>query len=88
MITYEIELPTSGKKVGFNLLDDEDFKITCITDTIPNSRAGHQLPSQDKRNLWIVAINGEEPIISQGVLYELNRHQTPRENPRSISVYA
>ena len=41
---YEIELPPLGKKVGFNLLDDEDFKIPYITDTIPNSPAGHQLP--------------------------------------------
>ena len=27
MITYDIELPPSGKKIGFNLLDDEDFTI-------------------------------------------------------------
>ena len=40
--------------------------------------AGHQLPSQAKRNVWIVAINGEEPITDQGVLDALNRHQTPR----------
>ena len=36
IITYEIELPSSGKKVGFHLPDDEDFKIPYITDTIPN----------------------------------------------------
>ena len=45
IITYDIELPTSGKKIGFNLLDDEDFTIPYITDTIPNSPAVHQLPS-------------------------------------------
>ena len=27
--------------------------------------------------MWIVDINGEEPITEQGVLDELNRHQTP-----------
>ena len=57
IITYEIELPPCGKKVGFNLLNDEDFTIPYITDTTPNSPAGHQLPSQAKRNVWIVAIN-------------------------------
>ena len=36
MLTYEIELPTSENKVGFNLLDDEDFTIPHITDTTPN----------------------------------------------------
>ena len=68
MITYDIELPPCGKKVGFNLLDDEDFTIPYITDTTPKFPAGHQLPSQAKRNVWIVAINGEEPITDQGVL--------------------
>ena len=78
IITYYIELPPSGKKVGFNLLDDEDFTIPYITDTIPNSPAGHQLPSQAKRNVWIVAINGEEPSTAEGVLDKLNSYQTTR----------
>ena len=51
MITYDIELPPSGKRIGFDLLDDEDFTIPYITDTIPNSPSGHQLPSQAKRNV-------------------------------------
>ena len=57
IIAYDIELPTSGKKIGFNILDDEDFTIPYITDTIPNFPDGHQLPSQAKQNVWIVAIN-------------------------------
>ena len=44
IITYGIELPPSVNKVGFNLLDDEYFTITYITDTTPNSPADHQLP--------------------------------------------
>ena len=43
IITYDIELPPSGKKIGFNLLDNEYFTIPYITDTIPNSTAGNQL---------------------------------------------
>ena len=78
IITYEIELPTSGNKIGFNLLDDEYFTIPCITDTIPNSPSGHQLPTQAKRNVWIISINEEDHITSQGTLDELNLHQTPR----------
>ena len=75
IITYDIELPPSGKKICFNVLDDEYFTIPYITDTIPNSPAGCQLPSQAKRNVWIVSINGEEPITDQSVLDELNPHQ-------------
>ena len=77
-ITYEIELPPSGRKFGFDLLDDEYFTIPSITDTIPNSPAGHQLLSQDKQNVWIVPINEENPITDQGALDELNSHQTSR----------
>ena len=47
------------------------------TNTIPNSPAGNQLTSQDKRNMWIIAINGEEPITAQGALDYINLHQTP-----------
>ena len=57
-LTYEIELPPYEKKIGFSLLDDEDFTILYVTDIIPNSPAGHQLPTQAKLNAWIIAING------------------------------
>ena len=45
IITYEIELPPSGNKVGLNLLNDEDVTIPYITDKITNSSAGNQLPT-------------------------------------------
>ena len=59
ILTYEIELLTSGKKIGFNLFYDEYFTIPYVTDTIPNSPAGHQLPELAKKNVCIVSINGE-----------------------------
>ena len=43
---YEIELTPAGKKIGFNLFYDEYFTIPYVIDTIPNSPAGHQLPTQ------------------------------------------
>ena len=78
ILTYEICLPSSVKKDGFNLMSDEYFTIPSITDTIPNSPVVHQLPTQAKRKFWIIAINGEEPIIAQGAFDELSRHQNPR----------
>ena len=56
-LTYEIELPPSENKVGFNLLDDEDITIPCINNTIQTLPAGHQLPTQSKLNVWIIDIN-------------------------------
>ena len=38
--------------------------------------------------MWIVAINGEESITAQGVLDEINSHQTPRGNQISRLAYA
>ena len=78
ILTYKINLPPSGKKICFYLLDDEYFTVPYVTDTIPNSPAVHQLPTQAKRNVFIFDINVEEPIISQGELDELNCHQNPR----------
>ena len=43
-----MELPPAGNKIGSNLLDDEDFTILYVADTIPNSPAGHQPPTQAK----------------------------------------
>ena len=30
IFTYTIQLPTTGKKIGFNLMDDDDFTIPYI----------------------------------------------------------
>ena len=58
-------------------MDDEDFNIPYVTDTMPNSPPGNQLPSQAKINVWIIAINGEDPITAKGALDEINCHQIP-----------
>ena len=82
IITYEIEFPTSGNKFGFNLLDDKDSTISYIIDTIPKFPDGRQLPTQAKRNVWIISINVEEPITYQGAFGEIKRHQNPRGNSK------
>ena len=46
MITYEIELPPDGNKIGINLLYDKYFTIPYVTGTTPNSPSGNQLPTQ------------------------------------------
>ena len=76
-ITYEIELPPSGNKIGFNLLNYEEVTISYVTDTIPNSPVDRQVPAQANNNVYIVDNNREEPITSQGALDELNIHKTP-----------
>ena len=88
ILTYDIYLPPTGKDIGFNLLDDEDFTIPYVTDTIKSSPAGHQLKTQDKKKMLIFSINGEEPITAIDALDELNFHKTPRGKSKvSISQF-
>ena len=39
-------------------MGDEDFTIPYVADTIPNSPDGCQIPTQSKRNVWIIAVIG------------------------------
>ena len=89
MMTYETYLPISWEKIGFNLMDDEDFTTSYIIDTIQNSSADHQLTKQDNKNLWIIVIYGgisnnrtKEQLMNPGTI---RLHVV---NPGSISVYA
>ena len=52
VLTYEIVLPPDERKAGFNLLVDEDFIIPFVINTISSSPSRHQLPTQDKKNMW------------------------------------
>ena len=61
-------------KLVFNLLDNADFIISDVINKIPNSPAGHQLPTQSKKNVWIIDINGKDPIIYQVAIDELHHH--------------
>ena len=57
---------------------NEYFTIPYVIDTIPNSTAVHQLPTQAKKKFCIIAIDGEDPITTQGAIYGIKFHQTPR----------
>ena len=76
IINYELELPPSGNKIGFNLLYNYDFTTPYIINTIPNSPSGYQLPTQTKKNVCIIDINGEEPIIENISLDVIQHYQT------------
>ena len=70
MIQYEIDLPTEEDKIGFTIMDDDEFTIPYIIDTITNSLEGHQLLSHANENFWIIDINGEGPITTKVALDE------------------
>ena len=68
-------------------MDNEDLKISYITDTIPSLPASHQLPDQAKRSVLIIAIKREAPNTDQGAIDKINHYQTPHgESNVNISI--
>ena len=56
-IAYKLELPPTENKI-LKFLDDEYCTIPYVIYIIPNSPYGHQLPTQAKKNMLKIAING------------------------------
>ena len=76
VLAYDIDLSTPGSKVGFNLMDYDEFIITNIIDTIANYPPGHQILTQAKKNVCIIAINGDKTVITKGLIDEIKRYHT------------
>ena len=57
ILSYEIELPFYGNKIGFSLLDAEIFTTPSVIDTIPKTPAIHKLTTQYIKYIFIIAIN-------------------------------
>ena len=55
-----------GKKISLTLLDDEDFTIPYVINKTLHSPAVHKILTQAKKKVWIISINGENTITSQG----------------------
>ena len=88
IITYVIELPPDGKKIGINLLDDAYFTTPYIIDTIQNSPASNELPTHSHKSICIININGEDTITNKGSLDELHSYHTPQCKSRvNIILY-
>ena len=86
--TYEINLPSAGKKIGFNLLDDEYFTIPYVINTITNSPVGHQLPTQAKKMCGLLLTIKRSLSLLNAHLINPSTIIIYVENPRSILVYA
>ena len=82
VLAYDIDLSTPGSKVGFNLMDYDEFIITNIIDTIANYPPGHQILTQAKKIVCIIAINGDKTVITKGLIDEIQRYHTQHSNKK------
>ena len=64
-----------SKKIVINLMDDDDLNITYILYNIPNYPSVHQLPSQANNNLYVLKMDGEEPITAKCAPEDIRLHQ-------------
>ena len=87
ILVCEIELRPAENKTGFDLLDDKEFTIPFVNDTILNSPAGHQLLAQARKNVWIVAINYNSTSHLKVNLMNSSAIRINVGIPRSVSVY-
>ena len=87
ILVCEIELHPAENKTGFDLLDDKEFTIPFVNDTILNSPAGHQLLAQARKNVWIVAINYNSTSHLKVNLMNSSAIRINVGIPRSVSVY-
>ena len=69
-------------------MDDKYFKIPYVTDTIPNSPAGHQLPTQAKKMCGsFLSMEKSLSNIKARFMKSISI-KIHTENPRSIPVYS
>ena len=88
ILTYEIELPHDVQEIGLNLLYDEYFTTPYVIDTIPNSPAGNQLPTQSNKMCGSFISIEKRPSNIKVWLMNSSATIIDVKNTRSILVYA
>ena len=63
-------------------MDGYEFTLTYILDTINNSQAGRQFPTQANKKVWIILINVSYPIAAKVALGKFNVTSINRESRR------
>jgi len=61
--TYQVDIPPQGQRFYIQVGDDSDFHIPYLDKLFRESPWLRTLPPFARRNMWIVSINAEEPIM-------------------------
>jgi hypothetical protein len=62
--TVEFPIPSQGHRFYLQLGDDPDYHIPFIDKIHPKSPRLSEITPGSQRNMWIVSINEEEPIMA------------------------
>eukprot|EP00978_Attheya_sp_CCMP212_P001989 scaffold4105_cov47-Attheya_sp.AAC.2 len=78
MHTFQISIPPQGRKFHIQVGDDQEYHIPFLDRVYVDSLWFNELPlSSAQRNVWIVAINNEEPIMGTSFIFYLHHLQDP-----------
>jgi hypothetical protein len=86
IFTYEIDLPLHATDIGMEIYDDEYFNIPVLKKCIPDTPAYLEIPASNRRNMFIVSINNEEPITSGFALELLSPRRLRSQDGIKIKV--
>jgi hypothetical protein len=81
MHTFQVSIPPQGRCFHIQVGDDKDFHIPFLLDPVLYSDSPWftEIPPLARRNMWIVTIDEEEPIMSTSFIDCLHHLQYPVE---------
>eukprot|EP00978_Attheya_sp_CCMP212_P023543 scaffold72435_cov57-Attheya_sp.AAC.1 len=79
MHSFQISIPPKGRHFHIQVGDDQEYHIPFIDRVYVDSPWFNELPPSARRNMWIVAINDEEPIMGKSFIDYLHHLQDPVE---------
>eukprot|EP00978_Attheya_sp_CCMP212_P001981 scaffold4085_cov33-Attheya_sp.AAC.2 len=77
--SFKISIPPKGRRFFIQVGDDQEYHIPFIDQVYVDSPWFNELPPSAQRNMWIVAINDEEPIMGTSFIDYLHHLQDPVE---------
>jgi hypothetical protein len=79
MHKFQISIPPKGRKFHIQVGDDQEYHIPFLDRVYVDSPWFNEIPPSARRNMWIVAINDEEPIMGTSFIDYLHHLQDPVE---------
>eukprot|EP00978_Attheya_sp_CCMP212_P016076 scaffold41833_cov35-Attheya_sp.AAC.4 len=86
--TYQVDIPPQGQRFYIQVRDDIDFYIPYLDKLFRESPWLRTLPPTTRRNMWIVSINAEEPIMGANFIDIIKLLQHPTETTTAERILA
>jgi hypothetical protein len=79
MFSFQVSIPPQGRRFHIQVGDDQEYHIPFLDRVYVDSPWFHEIPPSARRNMWIVSIDEEEPIMGTSFIDYLHHIQDPVE---------